>query len=92
MQKTTFHKKLKKEQFENYIKKINKLVLLISFIILLSIVLIHFLAGSEKMEPYTIQIFNTAIILLVLTHLKGINLKQRAIIRYITDSISDNEI
>ncbi|WP_154224046.1 hypothetical protein [Marinicella rhabdoformis] len=82
---------MKTEQFNNHIKNINKRSMVASIVIVLVAFALRFTASPEEVEQYMFQFAYTVLFLLVLVHLKANNLKQKAIIRYITDSISDNE-
>ncbi len=83
---------MKKQQFHKHIKNINKLSLITSIIIVLLAYVVSLTASPEDIEHYMFQYAYTVIFILVFVHLKANNLKQKAIIRYITDSISDNEL
>jgi len=80
---------MKKEQFISHIKRINKLSFITSVIIIFAAFVVRYAASPDEAKQYMSQYTYTVIFLLILVHLKANNLKQRAIIRYMTNSISD---
>ena len=80
---------MKKEQFKNHIKKINKLSSIFSSTVGLTAAIVFFLLGKELLEQVLFQCITILTLVLILIHLKANNLKQKAIIRYMTDSIGD---
>jgi hypothetical protein len=83
---------MKKEQFRNHLKKINKFSSISYVIIVLIAYSVRYTASAEETQQYMFQFAYTIIFLLLLVHLKANNLKQKAIIRYMTDSIRDIEL
>jgi|GEM_PF-4302465 len=83
---------MKKQQFQNHIKRINRLSTLSSLVILVAAMLFYVLSNPKFLEVHIFEIGFIVMFVLILIHLKANNLKQKAIIRYMTDSISDNEL
>ena len=82
---------MKKQQFQNHIRRINKLSSIFSSIFGLTAATVFFMLGKEFLEQHLLQCVSALALLFILIHLKANNLKQKAIIRYITDSTDDNE-
>ena len=82
----------KRDQFKNHIKKINKLSSIFSSIVGLIAAVVFFFLGKELLEQVFFQCVTVLALVLILIHLKANNLKQKAIIRYMTDSIGDIDI
>ncbi len=80
---------LKTTQFKNYISKINKLSLISSSIFLVMFIGVYF-GNSELVIAHPYEFACSLVLLLIIIHLKASNLKQKAIIRYITNSTNDN--
>ena len=79
---------MKKEQFNNHIKTINKLTELIRFgVMVLMAISWFFLSNPKEDVIYLLAVLFGAY---AITSIQAINLKQKAIIRYMTDSIGDN--
>ncbi len=77
---------MKQEQLKKHIKSINKKTEITMFFLLLAAVLVHF----TDVVDYFFGTINIVIFLMFLTIFININLKQKAIIRFITDSVGDN--
>ena len=80
---------MKKEQFNNHIKTINKLTELIRFGVMILVAISWFFLSNPKQDA--IYLLAALFVVYTITSIQAINLKQKAVIRYMTDSISDNE-
>ena len=80
---------MKTQQFKDHIKRINRLSTLTSLVILVTAAVFYFLSDTKFIEVHIFEIVFTVMVVFILIHLKANNLKQKAIIRYMTDSIPD---
>jgi hypothetical protein len=83
---------MKKQPFQNHIKRINKLSSILSIIVGSTAAIVFFMLGKEFLEHHLLKCLTTLALIFMLIHLKANNLKQNAIIRYMTDAINDNEV
>lgn len=82
---------MKKSQIAEYFKKIDKISNVIRIILVWSFLLGLLALSNKLMNVSIIELFLGVAVLYLLVSNKANDLKQKAIIRYMTDSISDNE-